>query len=78
MVLRFSGISDGEIDLVFNTTEGWQSLKDSALIRRSALNRKVPCFTTAAASHAVAQAIEALGKRGLEVRSLQSYYNSAQ
>ncbi|MBU6207349.1 MAG: carbamoyl-phosphate synthase large subunit, partial [Alphaproteobacteria bacterium] len=40
-------IVDGEIALIFNTTEGWQSLQDSQSIRRSALMGKVPYFTTA-------------------------------
>jgi carbamoyl-phosphate synthase large subunit len=68
-------IVDGEIALVFNTTEGWQSLKDSADIRRSALAGKLPYYTTAAASLAVAQAIQALRSSNLEVRSLQDYYS---
>jgi carbamoyl-phosphate synthase large subunit len=68
-------IKDGEIDLIFNTTEGWQSLKDSEDIRRSALMGKVPYFTTAAASVATAQAIAALRDRKLEVRPLQSYHS---
>jgi carbamoyl-phosphate synthase large subunit len=67
-------IVDGEVALVFNTTEGWQSLKDSADIRRSALAAKLPYYTTAAASLAVAQAIRALRSSNLEVRSLQDYY----
>ncbi|WP_353207888.1 carbamoyl-phosphate synthase large subunit [Sphingorhabdus sp.] len=67
-------IKDGEIQLIFNTTEGWQSLKDSEEIRRSALVGKVSQYTTAAGSVAVAQAIAALQQRQLEVRSLQDYY----
>ena len=67
-------IKDGDIQLIFNTTEGWQSLKDSAEIRKSALTGKVCSFTTAAASVAAAQAIAALQTRGLEVASLQSYH----
>ncbi len=67
-------IKDGNIQLIFNTTEGWQSLKDSAEIRKSALTGKVCSFTTAAASVAAAQAIAALRERGLEVASLQSYH----
>ena len=51
---------DGDVDLVFNTTEGWQSLKDSHSIRATALDRKVPYFTTAAASLAAARSIEAV------------------
>ena len=53
-------IKDGEVDIIFNTTEGWQSHKDSASIRASALMAKVPYFTTAASSAAVVRAIAAL------------------
>ncbi|MCW1381802.1 carbamoyl-phosphate synthase large subunit [Novosphingobium sp. KCTC 2891] len=67
-------IIDGDIALIFNTTEGWQSHKDSASIRGSALGGKVPYFTTAAASVATAEAIEALRSADLAVRSLQDYY----
>ncbi len=67
-------IVDGEVALIINTTEGWQSLKDSQSIRASALKAKVPYFTTATASVAAALAIEALRAAKLEVRSLQSYY----
>ena len=69
-------IVDGEVALIFNTTEGWQSLKDSASIRASALAMKLPYYTTAAASDAAARAIAALKSSQLEVRSLQDYYNN--
>jgi len=68
---------DGDVDLVFNTTEGWQSLKDSHSIRATALARKVPYFTTAAASLAAARSIEAVRGHALEVASLQSYYSAS-
>ncbi|MDE2042765.1 MAG: carbamoyl phosphate synthase large subunit, partial [Alphaproteobacteria bacterium] len=68
-------IVDGEIALIFNTTEGWQSLQDSQSIRRSALMGKVPYFTTASGSVAAAQAIVALERAPLEVFSLQSYHS---
>jgi carbamoyl-phosphate synthase large subunit len=70
-------IKDGEIDLVFNTTEGWQSHKDSASIRASAVQQKVPYFTTAASSAAVVRAIAALRAHRLDVRSLQDYYSKS-
>ncbi len=66
---------DGDVALVFNTTEGWQSLIDSKSIRASALARRIPYYTTAAASLAAAQAIVAVKASQLEVRSLQDYYN---
>ena len=68
-------IIDGEIALIFNTTEGWQSLMDSKSIRATALEKKVPYYTTAAASLAAAMAIAAVKPEQLEVRSLQDYYS---
>jgi len=68
-------IVDGDVAIIFNTTEGWQSLKDSSDIRRSALGLKIPYFTTAQASVAAARAIEALSGQSLAVRPLQSYYS---
>ena len=69
-------IKDGGIAMIVNTTEGTQSMKDSASIRASALYGKVPYYTTASASVATAAAIAALKSRPLEVRSLQSYYSA--
>ena len=71
-------LTDGNVQLVFNTTEGWQSLKDSFSIRSTALNRKVPYFTTAAASLAAARSIKALRGHALEVKALQSYYSASE
>ena len=68
-------IVDHKIALVFNTTEGWQSHKDSQSIRAGSLEAKVPYYTTAAASAAVADAILAVHASDLEVRSLQDYYS---
>ncbi|URW76627.1 carbamoyl-phosphate synthase large subunit [Sphingomonas donggukensis] len=70
-------IRDGDIALVFNTTEGWQSLKDSQEIRKSALAQKIPYFTTASAAVAAANSIAALATTSLEVRPLQSYYSQS-
>ena len=68
-------IVDGDMALIFNTTEGWQSLKDSQSIRQAALGSKVASFTTAAASLAAIEAIAALRTTNLEVAPLQAYYN---
>ena len=66
-------IKDGGIALIFNTTEGWQSLKDSQPIRASAVNQKIPYFTTAQACIQAAKAVVS-ASQNLEVRPLQSYY----
>lgn len=70
-------IADGGIDLIFNTTEGWQSLKDSKPIRQAALAGRIPYFTTAPASLEAARAIAADNGGLLEVRSLQDYYSQS-
>jgi len=79
-------IKDGGIDLIFNTTEGWQSLKDSKPIRQAALGQRIPYYTTASASVEAAKAILAAHQAGqsasgsggvLEVRPLQDYYSQS-
>lgn len=54
-------IKNKEIDLIVNTTEGKQSLKDSYTIRREALQHKVTYFTTLAAARAACAAHSVLG-----------------
>ena len=39
-------MKNGTVDLVVNTTEGRQSILDSASIRRTALEEKIYCTTT--------------------------------
>jgi len=63
---------NGEIQLMFNTTEGAASLADSASIRRTAVARKIPYFTTLAASIASVRAITSMKSREITVRALQS------
>jgi carbamoyl-phosphate synthase large subunit len=67
-------IKNGEVQLVFNTTEGAQALSDSRSMRRAALLHKVPYYTTLAGAVAAAKGIEAYKTGGLEVRPLQSYF----
>jgi carbamoyl-phosphate synthase large subunit len=66
-------MKDGGVDLVFNTTEGAQALKDSLSIRRTALMQRIPYYTTVAGSLAAVHAIAALRASSLEVAPLQSY-----
>ncbi len=66
-------LKNGEIHLVFNTTDGAQALADSSSIRRAALTLKVPYYTTLAGAKAATEAIAALKGQSLEVAPLQSY-----
>jgi carbamoyl-phosphate synthase large subunit len=65
-------IKNGEIQLVFNTTEGKQSLADSFEIRRTALMMKIPYYTTSAGALAAAQAIATAPLESLDVRPIQA------
>ncbi|MBW8733106.1 MAG: carbamoyl-phosphate synthase large subunit [Asticcacaulis sp.] len=66
-------IKNGEIALVFNTTEGKQSLSDSFSIRRTTLMMKIPYYTTASGAVAATRAIASGLKGQLDVRALQEY-----
>jgi carbamoyl-phosphate synthase large subunit len=48
---------NGNIDLVINTTEGKQSINDSASIRQTALQNKIFCTTTMFGALAVVEAL---------------------
>jgi carbamoyl-phosphate synthase large subunit len=67
-------IKNGDIQLVFNTTEGAGALSDSRSLRRAALLHKVPYYTTLAGAIAAAEGIKAYLEDDLEVRALQEYF----
>ena len=67
-------INEKKINLIFNTTEGTQAVKDSFTLRRAAINNKVPYYTTMAGAKAVVEAIRELSKQNLEISSLQKYF----
>jgi carbamoyl-phosphate synthase large subunit len=60
--------------LVVNTTSGKESILDSYSIRRTALTRNVPYFTTIQGALAAAAAIESHFRKDLTVRTLQEYF----
>ncbi|MGM0562845.1 MAG: carbamoyl-phosphate synthase large subunit [Pseudomonadota bacterium] len=62
-------IKNGEIDLVVNTTEGKQSIKDSYTIRREAMHQKVSTFTTLSGARAMCMALDHIDNR--DVNRLQ-------
>ncbi|WOI54236.1 carbamoyl-phosphate synthase large subunit [Parvularcula sp. LCG005] len=65
---------NGEVQMIFNTTETAQSIEDSRSIRTTALQRRIMCITTLSGAKACVRAIDAMSRGGLEARSLQSYY----
>jgi carbamoyl-phosphate synthase large subunit len=69
-------MKNGDVSLVFNTTEGAKSQADSKDIRRTALLNHIPYYTTHAGASAVTQAIKSLRADSLKVAPLQSYMQS--
>ena len=70
-------IEAGEVDLVINTVrQDPVAVRDSAVIRRAALLREVPYFTTVAGARAAVGAIRALRLRSIGVRALQDIHAS--
>ena len=66
-------MNNGEVQLVFNTTEGARAIADSFSLRRAALVNNIPYHTTVAGCRAMVQAIAAVKAGSLEVAPLQSY-----
>ncbi len=67
-------IKNGDVQLVFNTTDGAQALADSRSLRAAALLHKVPYYTTLSGAVAAARGIKAYVEGDLEVRALQDYF----
>jgi carbamoyl-phosphate synthase large subunit len=66
---------DGDVQVVMNTTHGAQAIRDSFSIRRTALMRGLPYFTTLSGARAAVAALAKLKAGGLGVCSLQEFQN---
>jgi len=67
-------LQNGDIHLVFNTTEGAKAIRDSRSMRRQTVLSDVPYFTTIAAAGAAVDAVEARRQRPPSVCSIQEYH----
>jgi carbamoyl-phosphate synthase large subunit len=66
-------IKNDEIDLIVNSTEGKQAIRESNSIRREAVHRRVTYYTTLAAGLATCEALDHLDE--VEVNRLQDLHN---
>ena len=66
--------ASGEVQLVFNTTEGAQAIADSFSLRRTALTNRSPITRPLRAPGPRSRRSRALRDRQLEVAPLQSYF----
>jgi carbamoyl-phosphate synthase large subunit len=67
-------VKSGQIHLIINTPRGKVTKKDETIIRSTAILYNVPLVTTIAGAQATVNAIEALSKKSLKVKSLQEYH----
>jgi len=65
-------IKNDEIDLIVNTTEGKQAIRESNSIRREAVHRRVTYYTTLSAAVATCEALDHLDE--VEVNRLQDLH----
>jgi carbamoyl-phosphate synthase large subunit len=70
-------IRASKIQLVLNTPLGPHAHTDGAEIRSAAIAMDVPLLTTLSAAMAAVSAIQALSKKALKYRSLQSHFDHA-
>ena len=68
-------IKNDEFDLIVNTTEGKQAIRESNSIRREAVHRGVTYYTTLAAALATCEALDHLDE--VEVNRLQDLHKEA-
>ncbi|HEX4388255.1 MAG TPA: carbamoyl-phosphate synthase large subunit [Steroidobacteraceae bacterium] len=68
-------IKNDEIDLIVNTTEGKQAIRESNSIRREAVHRRVTYYTTLAAGLATCEALDHIDE--VEVNRLQDLHAQA-
>jgi carbamoyl-phosphate synthase large subunit len=68
-------IKNDEIDLIINTTEGKQAIRESNSIRREAVHRRVTYYTTIAAGLATCEALDHIDE--VEVNRLQDLHAEA-
>jgi carbamoyl-phosphate synthase large subunit len=68
-------IKNDEIDLIVNTTEGKQAIRESNSIRREAVHRRVTYYTTIAAGLATCDALDHIDE--VEVNRLQDLHAEA-
>jgi len=65
-------IKNDEINLIVNTTEGKQAIRESRSIRREAVHKRVTYYTTVAAARATCDALDHLNE--VEVNRLQDLH----
>ena len=67
-------IKDGKIDMVINTTENKQAIKDSFTIRRTAVDLNVPYFTNLRSAKILYKSLISLKNSEIPVKAIQNHH----
>jgi len=67
-------IARGRVQMIINTTETSASIVDSYTIRATALEHRIPCYTTITAGRVAIQSLHSLQNVDFQVTPLQDYY----
>ena len=67
-------IKNGDVQLIINTPSGKKPKQDEISIRAGAYAHNIPLITTISGAQATVNGIEAVKKRGYNVKALQDYY----
>jgi len=62
------------VNLIINTPRSKQTVKDGFQIRRAAVDFSIPYITTIQAALAAADAIEAMKKGNITIKSMNEYH----
>ena len=68
-------IKENKIDLVINTTENKQAIKDSFTIRRSAVDLNIPYYTNMRATKILTKSLISMKNQPISVKAIQIHHN---
>ena len=68
-------IKENKLDLVINTTENKQAIKDSFTIRRSSVDLNVPYYTNMRATKILTKSLISLKNQSISVKAIQNHHN---
>ena len=69
-------IKDDKIDLVINTTENKQAIKDSFTIRRTSVDLNIPYYTNLRSSKILVKSLISLKNNEISVKAIQKHHNN--
>ncbi len=67
-------IKDNKIDLVINTTENKQAIKDSFTIRRTSVDLNIPYYTNLRAAKILTKSLISLINQSITVKPIQNHH----